>query len=63
MEFLIFQICELTKPLVGEICSNLKPLKFKGNLLDIDKNNADYENLTIGTSLFELYLALQKLLV
>ncbi|XP_073994154.1 C2 and C2B_Munc13-like domain-containing protein staccato isoform X3 [Rhodnius prolixus] len=57
------KICELTKPLVGEICSNLKPLKFKGNLLDIDKNNADYENLTIGTSLFELYLALQKLLV
>ncbi|KAK9497100.1 hypothetical protein O3M35_004477 [Rhynocoris fuscipes] len=56
------KICELTKPLVTEICAALKPIKFKGNIPDIDNINSD-DNLTVGTSLFELYLSLQRLLV
>uniref|UniRef100_A0A0A9YAH0 Protein unc-13 D n=1 Tax=Lygus hesperus TaxID=30085 RepID=A0A0A9YAH0_LYGHE len=55
------KIAELVEPLVTEVCSTMKQLKFKGNTPDIE--NADVDPLTMGTSLFELYLALQRCLM
>jgi hypothetical protein len=54
------QITELVEPVVTEACKSLKPLKF---------NNAEadgiYDNdpLLMGTTLFELYLIVQRFAV
>lgn len=49
----------MVEPLVNDICAMLRPLNYK----DKERPNADYledDPLALGTSLFELYLALQR---
>ena len=47
------------EPLVTEICALLKPIKFKERAAE-DVSYAS-DSLAMGTSLFELYLIVQKL--
>lgn len=54
------KISEICEPLVTDVCMTLKPLKFKDQA-----KNGEYENdpLAMGTTLFELYLILQRFAV
>lgn len=56
------KVCQHVQPCVKEICSLIRPINVENNdIIDsIDTNN---DNLTMGTSLFELYLILQKYLM
>lgn len=50
------KICALAENDVREACDLLKPL----NLDDLGENGARDEMLAMGTTLFELYLCLQR---
>nr|CAD7447691.1 unnamed protein product [Timema bartmani] len=52
------KISELTEEVVTEVCKTLKPLKFNDRPGD---DIYDNDPLTMGTTLFELYLILQSL--
>uniref|UniRef100_A0A1B6MMV1 C2 domain-containing protein n=1 Tax=Graphocephala atropunctata TaxID=36148 RepID=A0A1B6MMV1_9HEMI len=52
------KVCEMTEPLVNDICATLKPLRYKERPRAND--NIEDDPLALGTSLFELYLALQR---
>ncbi|CAH1393927.1 unnamed protein product, partial [Nezara viridula] len=54
------KVYELVEPCVETVCSALKPINFDGNVNGLDDDN---EAMSIGTSLFELYLILQKFLI
>ncbi|XP_014272983.1 protein unc-13 homolog 4B isoform X1 [Halyomorpha halys] len=54
------KVCELVEPCVKNICSALKPINFD---CDVNGLDDDHEVMSIGTSLFELYLILQKFLI
>ncbi|KAL1114981.1 hypothetical protein AAG570_007804, partial [Ranatra chinensis] len=49
-------ICELVEPIVAKISSLLKPIEFGREIVEESTNNS----LDVGTSLFELYLNLQR---
>nr|CAD7430429.1 unnamed protein product [Timema monikensis] len=54
------KISELTEEVVTEVCKTLKPLKFNDRPGD---DIYDNDPLTMGTTLFELYLILQRFAV
>ncbi|XP_014244942.1 protein unc-13 homolog 4B isoform X2 [Cimex lectularius] len=54
------KIAEMVEPLVIDICTSLKPIRFRGNVPDMD--STENASLAMGTSLFELYIALQRCL-
>lgn len=51
----IFQYCEIVRPVVAEICGNLKPLDLKN-----DDGCSQDKDVSMGTTLFELYLAVKQ---
>lgn len=51
------KVCEEAEPVVSDVCGQLRPLRFN----DPDANVEKEEPLSMGTTLFELYLALQRL--
>ncbi|XP_046385161.1 protein unc-13 homolog 4B isoform X2 [Ischnura elegans] len=52
-----YELSEVAKPIVTDACWKLKPLRFSDNPEDV---MTDSEHLQMGTSLFELYLILQR---
>lgn len=56
--FLHEQVSEMCEPLVTDICMSLKPLRFKDG--PIKNGNIENDPLAMGTTLFELYLVLQR---
>ncbi|XP_054263461.1 protein unc-13 homolog 4B-like isoform X2 [Macrosteles quadrilineatus] len=54
------KVSEMTEPLVNDICASLKPLRYKDNS---HTANMEDDPLALGTSLFELYIELQRLSV
>ncbi|XP_065338040.1 protein unc-13 homolog 4B isoform X3 [Cloeon dipterum] len=50
----------LVEPVVQQTCKNLKPLRFNE---DPTQGLYDNDDITMGTSLFELYIALQRFVV
>lgn len=55
----LFQICDLCQPVIQEVCQKLKPLTFTAEDT-IPENQYENDPLSMGTTLFELYLALQR---
>jgi hypothetical protein len=51
------EIYQLIQPEVEKTCKNLKQLRFND---DASQGIYDNDSITMGTSLFELYLALQR---
>lgn len=49
----------MTEPLVNEICAMLKPLRYKEREA-LKPDAIEDDPLALGTSLFELYLDLQR---
>lgn len=54
------RIYDLIEPVVKATCKSLKPLKFNE---DPAEGIHDNDSITMGTSLFELYLTLQRFVV
>ncbi|XP_071447692.1 protein unc-13 homolog 4B isoform X2 [Hetaerina americana] len=52
-----YELSEISKPVVNDVCWKLKPLRFSD---DPEDAMNDTEHLQMGTSLFELYLILQR---
>nr|XP_018917133.1 PREDICTED: protein unc-13 homolog 4B isoform X1 [Bemisia tabaci] len=53
------KICDLCQPVIQEVCQKLKPLTFTAEDT-IPENQYENDPLSMGTTLFELYLALQR---
>ncbi|KAG8239009.1 hypothetical protein J437_LFUL005066, partial [Ladona fulva] len=51
------ELSEIANPIVDDVSWKLKPLRFSDNLDDAMQEN---EHMQMGTSLFELYLVLQR---
>ncbi|CAH0392053.1 unnamed protein product [Bemisia tabaci] len=56
------KICDLCQPVIQEVCQKLKPLTFTAEDT-IPENQYENDPLSMGTTLFELYLALQRFTV
>ncbi|XP_021939432.1 protein unc-13 homolog 4B isoform X2 [Zootermopsis nevadensis] len=54
------KVAELVEPVVTEVCKSLKPLKFNDRATD---GICDNDPLLMGTTLFELYLIVQRFAV
>ncbi|XP_059472886.1 protein unc-13 homolog 4B isoform X2 [Neocloeon triangulifer] len=54
------RVYELVQPVVQDTCMSLKPLKFNE---DPAQGIYDNDSITMGTSLFELYIGLQRFVV
>lgn len=52
------KISEMCEPFITQVCTNMRPINFKGDgKFDSDD---DRDPLAMGTSLFELYIEIQK---
>jgi len=50
------KISEMCEPFITRICINMKPINFEEN----GRFQVDNDPLAMGTSLFELYMGIQK---
>ncbi|XP_025408650.1 protein unc-13 homolog 4B isoform X2 [Sipha flava] len=50
------KIIEMCEPFITRICMNMKPINFEDNV----RSEVDNDPLAMGTSLFELYMGIQK---
>lgn len=60
IDVISLQIAELVEPVVTEACKSLKPIKFNNTEAD---DTYDNDRLLMGTTLFELYLIVQRFAV
>ncbi|RZF34138.1 hypothetical protein LSTR_LSTR003548 [Laodelphax striatellus] len=57
------KVSEMTEPVVTDLCMSLKPIKYNEYDEPIQNDSNDSTLLAIGTTLFELYLVLQRFAV